>query len=57
MVRGMNHFLARVLAFAVAGFCVGAAVNSSAQSTGFNYDEAKVGAYTLPDPLTLASGA
>ena len=28
-----------------------------AQPAGFNYDEAKVGTYTLPDPLTLANGA
>lgn len=57
MVRGMNHFLARARAFSVAVFCVGVAADSFAQPAGYNYDEAKVGAYTLPDPLTLASGA
>jgi len=28
-----------------------------AQPAGFNYDESKVGTFTLPDPLTLANGA
>jgi len=33
-----------------------AAIPALAQPAGFNYDESKVGAFTLPDPLTLANG-
>ncbi|MEP7343093.1 MAG: acetylxylan esterase, partial [Acidobacteriota bacterium] len=29
---------------------------ASSQNPGFNYDEAKVGAYTLPDPLMMTDG-
>ena len=33
-----------------------AIADADAQPAGFNYDEAKVPPYTLPDPLTLADG-
>lgn len=56
-LRGMKHTLfctqilwTAVLVLAGPSVLVG-------QPAGFNYDEAKVGAYTLPDPLTLVSGA
>jgi hypothetical protein len=36
-------------------FAIGATL--FAQTPGFNYDESKVGSYTLPDPLRFANGA
>lgn len=38
------------------GACFCMSTDASAQPDGFNYDEAKVPAYTLPDPLVTAAG-
>jgi hypothetical protein len=39
-----------------AAILLAAALPVAGQPAGFNYDEAKVGSYTLPDPLVTASG-
>jgi len=49
--------LRRFLTFAIFVLMVQLALSTaSSQTPGFNYDEAKVGAYTLPDPLVMADG-
>ncbi|GAB3552642.1 acetylxylan esterase [Spirosoma fluminis] len=49
-------FMRRILLWL--GVCIGTAqlANGQASEPVFNYDEAKVGSYTLPDPLLAANG-
>jgi hypothetical protein len=46
-----------LFAQAAAAFLAMAAVRADAQPPGFNYDEAKVPEFALPDPLILADGS
>ena len=52
----MNLIAFRVAVVWVVGWLISECPQSFGQPAGFNYDEAKVGTYVLPDPLMLASG-
>jgi hypothetical protein len=53
----MNSIRSTLLAPVVAGTVfLGTGTLLTAAQAGFNYDESKVGTYTLPDALTLANG-
>lgn len=54
MIAGMQHDIARL--FTAAIFAAGLWGQTDKPALPVNYEEAKVGSYTLPDPLTLANG-
>lgn len=55
-VCNMKHNFSHAVVLWVAFFALAGRSVSSGQPAGFNYDEAKVGTYSLPDPLTLVDG-